>query len=58
MLFNHLVKKSFIEFFFVIFIIIDDFYFYIVNLERKLYEIETWLPPNLHWNTFDPKDGV
>jgi len=44
MLFEILVAKSFKSLFFVIFIIADDFYLSnccIVNLERKLYEIES-----------------
>jgi len=44
MLFEHLVAKFFKYFFFVIFIIAEDFYLSnccIINLERKLYEIES-----------------
>jgi len=44
MLFKHLVAKSFKWFFFVIFLIADDFHlrnYCIVNLERNLYEIES-----------------
>jgi len=43
-IFDHLVSKFFIEFFFVNFIITDDSYlgnYFIFNLERKLYEIES-----------------